>query len=53
MSALTRFLYAKDEVIASFINNIIKKRDLRECYFWIFELYYSEIDVIEINVKIE
>lgn len=48
MSALTRLLYAEDEIIASLISCLIKKRDIRECYFWISELYNSEIDVFQI-----
>ena len=48
MSALTRLLYAKDEVIASLIISLIQKKDIKECYYWIFELYYSGIDVFEI-----
>lgn len=48
MSALTRLLYAEDEVIASLISSLIKKRDIRESYFWISELYTSGIDVFQI-----
>lgn len=48
MSALTRLLYAEDEVVASLTRCLIKKRDIRECYFWISELYTSEIEVFQI-----
>ena len=52
MSALTRLLYAEDEVVASLTRCLIKKRDIRECYFWISELYNSEIDVFQVIWRI-
>ncbi len=48
MSALTRLLYAQDEVVASLIISLIQKKDIKECYYWIFELYYSGVDVFDI-----
>ena len=45
MSKLTRYLYEADEVEKSFILSMIYKVDIKECYYWIFELYYSKIDV--------
>ena len=50
--SLTRLLYSKDEVVASLIHCLLSKRNLDECYFWIFELYYSEIDIFPILWKI-
>jgi len=38
---LTRFLYIKDEVELSFVTALLKKKNLQECYYWVFELYYS------------
>lgn len=38
---LTRYLYMLDEVIYTLIENLLKKQDLRECYYWIAEIYYS------------
>lgn len=38
---LTRYLYIFDEVAISFIESILKKNSLNECYFWISELYLS------------
>ena len=49
---LTKHLYNKDEVIYSLITSLLTKRDLNECYYWIFELYYSEIDIFTIIWKI-
>ena len=48
MYKLTRFLYNEQEVKLSFISAMLKKRDILECYYWIFELYYSNIDIFEI-----
>ena len=52
MLRLTKHLYNCDEVIYSLITSLINKRELKECYFWTFELYYSEIDVFPILWKI-
>ncbi len=48
MLKLTRFLYMADEVKQSLIASVLKKRDLTESYYWLFELYYSEINVFPI-----
>ena len=37
----TRYLYNLDEVKLSFIEALLKKQNLDECYFWICELYDS------------
>lgn len=50
--ALTKHLYNKDEVIYSLITSLLDKRDLKECYYWTFELYYSEIEIFPIIWKI-
>ena len=42
---LTRFLFIKDEVVLSLITALLKKQDLSECYYWVFELYYSGFEV--------
>ena len=36
---LTRYLYIYDEVCLSFIYSLLKKQDINECYFWMFEMY--------------
>ena len=38
---LTRFLYMGDEVLCTFLECLLKRKDLRQCYFWICEYYYS------------
>ena len=38
---LTRFLFMSDEVILTFLENLLKRTNLRECYYWISEFYYS------------
>lgn len=38
---LTRYLYLFDEVALSFISSLLAKYQLKECYFWISELYLS------------
>ena len=38
---LTRFLYPHDEVELSLLTALLLKKDLQECYFWTFELYFS------------
>jgi hypothetical protein len=43
---LTRYLYAKDEVEYALLIALLRKRDLAECYYWLFELYYSGFAVL-------
>ena len=38
---LSRHLYEKEEIKASYIVSLIKKEDVEEAYFWICELFYS------------
>ena len=38
---LTRFLYMADEVILTFMETLLKGKDLTACYFWISEYYFS------------
>ena len=49
---LTRWLYAADEVECSLMCALILKRDLRECYYWIYELYYSGLPAFDSLWKI-
>ena len=37
----TRYLYNLDEVKLSFIEALLKKENIDECYFWIYEIYES------------
>ena len=39
--SLTRFLYFLEEVKLSLTTCILQKNSLKECYFWISELFYS------------
>tara|TARA_B100001559_G_C16490278_1_gene618136 strand:- start:339 stop:1367 length:1029 start_codon:yes stop_codon:yes gene_type:complete len=39
--SLTRFLYFLEEVKISLTTCILQKNSLKECYFWISELFYS------------
>ena len=41
MLTLSRYLYYIDEVKITFLDNLLKKRNLNECYFWIDEFYSS------------
>tara|TARA_B100000902_G_scaffold383669_1_gene422831 strand:- start:2349 stop:3548 length:1200 start_codon:yes stop_codon:yes gene_type:complete len=49
---LTRYLYARDEVELSFVVSLLEKKDIMECYFWGFELYYSGYDISQLIWKI-
>tara|TARA_B100000035_G_C21035688_1_gene570800 strand:+ start:3491 stop:4600 length:1110 start_codon:yes stop_codon:yes gene_type:complete len=37
----TRYLYTEDEVILTFLEQLLKQENLDECYFWIYEYYKS------------
>jgi len=37
----TRYLYNADEVVLTFIESLLKEKELNECYFWIYEYYKS------------
>jgi hypothetical protein len=39
--SLTRYLYFLEEVKLSFLESLLKKNSLKECYFWISEIFYS------------
>jgi hypothetical protein len=41
MTILTRYLYNTDEVMLSFTENLLKQKDINECYFWIYEYFKS------------
>jgi hypothetical protein len=49
---LTRFLYPLDEVEYSFLHSLLNKTNLQECYFWIFEIYFSGFAVFPFLWKI-
>jgi hypothetical protein len=49
---LTRFLYPLDEIELSFINSLLNKTNLQECYFWIFEIHFSGFDVFPFLLKV-
>jgi len=49
---LTRFLYPLDEVELSFIQCLLNKVNLQECYFWIFEIHFSGFDVFPFLWKV-
>ena len=38
---LSRLLYFNDEVIYSFLDGLLKKKSIKEVYFWLSEYYYS------------
>lgn len=44
---LTQYLYNEEEVKLSFIYSILTKQDIREVYYWLFELYYSNEEWIQ------
>ena len=52
MYTLTRFLYPLDEVELSFIQCLLNKANLQECYFWIFEIHFSGFDVFPFLWKV-
>ena len=37
----TRYLYNEDEVVLTFLEQLLKQENLNECYFWIYEYYKS------------
>ena len=41
----TRYLYNDDEVVLTFIESLLSKKELTECYFWISEYYKSGFEV--------
>ena len=45
MLNLTRYLYPRRFIELSFYDAMISKRDLKECLFWIYELYYSGLKI--------
>ena len=40
MLTYTRYLYSLEDVKLSYVISLLNK-DLRQCYFWIYEMYYS------------
>lgn len=45
MLQLTRLLYARDEVEASLLLGLLKKKSIEECLFWTNELVWSGYDI--------
>jgi len=45
MLELTRLLYARDEVEATLLLTILKKKSIEECLFWTNELVWSGYDI--------
>ena len=43
---LTRLLYPEDEVVCSFITELLLQQNIDACYYWGCEIYYSDIDNI-------
>lgn len=41
---LTRYLYARDECEIMLVSSLLSK-NLNECYYWLYELYYSGYDL--------
>ena len=37
----TRYLYNQDEVKLTLLENLLNQKNLKECYFWIYEYYKS------------
>lgn len=37
----TRYLYNEDEVKLTLLENLLNQKNLKECYFWIYEYYKS------------
>ena len=37
----TRYLYNEDEVKLTLLENLLNQKNLKECYFWIYEYYQS------------
>ena len=49
---LTRWLYAADEVDCSLMLALVGQSDIRECYYWIYELHYSGLPAFDSLWKI-
>lgn len=47
---LSRYLYMCDEIIYSFLESLLKQKDLNECYYWISEYYYSGLSKSVVNI---
>ena len=48
----TRYLYEKEEVILSFITALLNKTSLKECYYWIYEHYFSNFNTFDLLWKV-
>jgi hypothetical protein len=47
---LTRYLYNLEEVKLKYYISIFSKKDLNECYFWIYEIYLSDLKDYTIDI---
>jgi hypothetical protein len=50
---LSRYLYNLQEVKIKFITSILSKDDLNECYFWIYEIYFSNLKNETIDILLD
>lgn len=50
---LTRYLYNFEEVKLKYCISLFLKKDLNECYFWIYEIYLSDFNEETINIILE
>ena len=41
----TRYLYNVDEVVLTFLECLLKQKDVQECYYWIYEYYKTGYSV--------
>lgn len=50
---LTRYLYNFEEVKLKYYISLFLKKDLNECYYWIYEIYFSEFTEETIEIILE
>lgn len=50
---LTRYLYNFEEVKLKYYISVFSKKDLNECYFWIYEIYFSDLKEYTIDIILE
>lgn len=50
---LTQYLYNLEEVKLKYYISLFLKKDLNECYFWIYEIYYSGFKNKTIDIILE
>lgn len=47
MLQLSEHLYPLDEVVVSFVQSVLSKRTIKECLYWLMELYTSTTTVVD------